>query len=65
MPNDVMMFLQSGFSIAMGNAAPAVQDKASVVSASNEQDGFARAVHRFILPRAAPAEPALHQDTTP
>jgi Cof subfamily protein (haloacid dehalogenase superfamily) len=49
MPNDVLMFAQSGFSIAMGNASADVKAKASVVTASNEQDGFAAAVHRFIL----------------
>ena len=49
MANDVLMFAQSGLSIAMGNATPDVQAKANVVTASNEQDGFATAVHRFIL----------------
>lgn len=49
MPNDVLMFAQSGFSIAMGNASDAVKAKASVVTATNEQDGFAAAVQRFIL----------------
>jgi hydroxymethylpyrimidine pyrophosphatase-like HAD family hydrolase len=52
MPNDVMMFTQSGFSIAMGNASAAVQARASVVTDSNEQDGFARAVQRFLLSNA-------------
>ena len=49
MPNDVAMFAQSGFSIAMGNASPEVQARASVVTASNEQDGFAAAVNRYLL----------------
>jgi Cof subfamily protein (haloacid dehalogenase superfamily) len=49
MPNDVLMFVQSGFSIAMGNASDEVKARASVVTASNEQDGFATAVLRFIL----------------
>jgi hydroxymethylpyrimidine pyrophosphatase-like HAD family hydrolase len=49
MPNDVLMFAQSGFSIAMGNASAAVQAQASVVTDSNEQDGFAHAVQRFLL----------------
>jgi Cof subfamily protein (haloacid dehalogenase superfamily) len=52
MENDVRMFEKSGFSIAMGNASPAVQARADVVTASNEEDGFALAVERFILPRA-------------
>ncbi len=50
MPNDVMMFAQSGLSIAMGNASDAVKAKADHVTASNEQEGFARAVRRFVLP---------------
>lgn len=50
MPNDVLMFAQSGFSIAMGNASAEVMAQASVVTASNEQDGFAMAVRRFLLP---------------
>jgi Cof subfamily protein (haloacid dehalogenase superfamily) len=50
MPNDVLMFAQSGFSIAMGNASDAVKAQASVVTTSNEEDGFAHAVERFLLP---------------
>jgi Cof subfamily protein (haloacid dehalogenase superfamily) len=49
MANDVMMFAQSGFSIAMGNASDAVKARATVVTDSNEQDGFASAVRRFLL----------------
>ena len=49
MPNDVLMFTRSGFSVAMGNASDAVKAKASAVTDSNEDDGFAKAVERFIL----------------
>lgn len=49
MPNDVPMFLKSGFSIAMGNASDEVKARASVVTDSNENEGFANAVRRFIL----------------
>jgi Cof subfamily protein (haloacid dehalogenase superfamily) len=52
MPNDVLMFAHSGLSIAMGNASPEVQRAARRVTASNEEEGFASAVDRFILPRA-------------
>ncbi len=52
MPNDVLMFAESGFSIAMGNASDEVKAQASVATATNEQDGFAEAVRRFILPEA-------------
>jgi hypothetical protein len=47
--NDVFMFRKSGFSIAMGNATEAVKAEAKVVTDSNEQDGFAKAVRTFIL----------------
>jgi Cof subfamily protein (haloacid dehalogenase superfamily) len=49
MPNDVLMFEKSGMSIAMGNASAEVQAQANFVSTSNEQEGFATAVDRFIL----------------
>lgn len=49
-PNDVLMFAHSGLSIAMGNADPQVQRAARRVTASNEQEGFAAAVRRFVLP---------------
>lgn len=48
-PNDVLMFAPSGMSIAMGNADPEVQHAATHVTATNDQDGFANAVERFIL----------------
>jgi hypothetical protein len=53
MPNDVLMFARSGLSIAMGNADREVQRAARRVSASNEDEGFAEAMERFVLPLAA------------
>ena len=50
MPNDVLMFAHSGLSIAMGNADTEVQRAARQVTSSNDEDGFADAVERFILP---------------
>ena len=50
MPNDVLMFAHSGLSIAMGNASTEVQRAARRVTLSNEHEGFAHAVERFILP---------------
>lgn len=52
MPNDVLMFARSGLSIAMGNADPQVKRCARRVTVSNEEDGFATAVERFVLPAA-------------
>ena len=49
MPNDVLMFAHSGLSIAMGNADIQVQRAARRVTTSNEDEGFANAVERFIL----------------
>ena len=49
MPNDTLMFAPSGLSIAMGNSSPEVQAKATQVTTSNEDEGFANAVERFIL----------------
>jgi Cof subfamily protein (haloacid dehalogenase superfamily) len=51
MPNDVLMFLKSGLSIAMGNASPDVQAQANLVTATNDDEGFAKAIERFSLPR--------------
>jgi len=60
--NDVLMFQGSGMSVAMGNASPDVQHAATFVTASNEDEGFAKAIERFILPRAvaAPGHRAVH-----
>jgi Cof subfamily protein (haloacid dehalogenase superfamily) len=49
MPNDVLMFRKSGFSIAMGNASDEVKAQASVVTASNENEGFAKAMRKYVL----------------
>jgi Cof subfamily protein (haloacid dehalogenase superfamily) len=49
MPNDVLMFANSGLSIAMGQSDPEVQRAARRVTSSNEEEGFANAVERFIL----------------
>jgi Cof subfamily protein (haloacid dehalogenase superfamily) len=53
MPNDVLMFAQGGFAIAMGNASDAVKARAQGVTDSNQDDGWAKAVRRFLLPAAA------------
>ena len=49
MPNDVLMFALSGLSIAMGNASPEVQRAARRVTSSNEDEGFALAIERYVL----------------
>ncbi len=49
MPNDCLMFAHSGLSIAMGNASPEVQRAARRVTDTNEKEGFAKAVDKFVL----------------
>jgi Cof subfamily protein (haloacid dehalogenase superfamily) len=49
MPNDVLMFRNSGVSIAMGNAHSDVQHAAAFVTTSNTEEGFARAMEKFVL----------------
>jgi Cof subfamily protein (haloacid dehalogenase superfamily) len=49
MPNDILMFARSGLSIAMGNAGPEVHRAARRVTASNEDEGFAKAIERVVL----------------
>jgi Cof subfamily protein (haloacid dehalogenase superfamily) len=57
MPNDVLMFRKSGVSIAMGNASAEVQKQARFVTDSYNDEGFAKAVERYVLgvEAAAPA----------
>jgi Cof subfamily protein (haloacid dehalogenase superfamily) len=48
-PNDVLMFKRSGFSIAMGNASDQVKEQATITTDSYDDEGFAKAMERFIL----------------
>jgi hypothetical protein len=57
MPNDVLMFRKSGLSIAMGNASAEVQAQANLVTDSYDDEGFAKAIERFILPHHSAALP--------
>src|SRR3546814_14383204 len=49
MPNDILMFRNSGLAVAMGNSAPEVQAAADFVTDSYEDEGFAKAIERFVL----------------
>ena len=49
-PSDTLMFDKSGLSIAMGNASDTVKADATQVTDSNQDEGFAKAVEKFILP---------------
>jgi Cof subfamily protein (haloacid dehalogenase superfamily) len=57
--NDLPMFVAAGLSIAMGNAGDEVKAKADLVTAANDEEGFAQAVEQFVLPRLN-AGPTLH-----
>ncbi|HEY1753620.1 MAG TPA: Cof-type HAD-IIB family hydrolase [Caulobacteraceae bacterium] len=51
-PNDVSMFERSGLSIAMGNASDDVKAEATAVTDSYNDEGFAKAMERFVLQQA-------------
>ncbi len=53
MANDLPMFDVAGYAVAMGNASPEVQARAAAVTGRNDAGGWADAVDRLILPRAA------------
>lgn len=53
MANDLPMFAVAPHRIAMGNGIEALKDRASFVTRSNEDDGWAVAIERYVLPRAA------------
>jgi Cof subfamily protein (haloacid dehalogenase superfamily) len=48
MQNDLAMFRKSGISIAMGNATDDVKKLATHVTASNEEEGFAKAIDMIL-----------------
>ena len=47
--NDVLMFKRSGLAIAMGNASDQVKAQAHVTTESYTDEGFAKAIERFVL----------------
>ena len=51
--NDVEMLRLAGVGVAMGNARPAAREAADVVVGTDDEDGVAEAVHRFVLDRAS------------
>jgi Cof subfamily protein (haloacid dehalogenase superfamily) len=57
MANDLAMLEIAGFAIAMGNAPDSVKVVADAVTESNRDDGFAKAVTNFVLPRAGGQQP--------
>jgi Cof subfamily protein (haloacid dehalogenase superfamily) len=55
-PNDIAMFKQAGMSIAMGQAVDNVKLYAKYTTDSNDDDGWARAMTRYVLQRGGTEE---------
>ncbi len=49
MENDLEMFRQAGFAVAMGNAGDEVKRAADATTLSNDKDGFAVAIERYVF----------------
>jgi Cof subfamily protein (haloacid dehalogenase superfamily) len=47
--NDIPMLRWAGIGVAMGNALPEVRESVRHVTATNERDGVARAIERFVF----------------
>jgi len=47
--NDLEMIQYAGIGVAMGNARAEIQEQADIITASNEEDGVAEAIERYVL----------------
>lgn len=47
--NDLSMFAYAGLAVAMGQSKPAIQQAAHAITTSNDEDGVALAIERYIL----------------
>lgn len=50
MPNDLPMLTRAGYPIAMGQAPDEVKQAAKAVTESNDEDGVAAAIDRYLIP---------------
>ena len=57
--NDVPMMRWAGTGVAMGNALPEVREAVRYVTGSNDEDGVAAAIERFVLARPRRLEKKL------
>lgn len=48
-PNDIEMFKEAGISIAMGQGVDEVIDAARYITSSNDNDGWARGIEKYVL----------------
>jgi len=51
--NDIEMLKWAGIGVAVGNAPPEVKRHADYVTASNDEDGVARALQHLVLQKPA------------
>lgn len=51
--NDLEMIQFAGLGVAMGNARPEVQALADAVTATNQEDGVAQAIEKYVLKKCA------------
>jgi len=65
MPNDIRMFERSGVSVAMGQSSDEVKRAARYTTASNEEEGFALAIERFVLPHGPGADASPDSPSAP
>ena len=49
--NDIPMIKYAGFGVAMANSIPEVLQAADAVTKSNDEDGVAHAIYRYLLDR--------------
>ena len=47
--NDLSMICYAGLGVAMANAQPEVKEAADAVTLSNDEDGVAEVIERYIL----------------
>jgi Cof subfamily protein (haloacid dehalogenase superfamily) len=59
--NDLEMITHAGLGVAMGNAIPAVKAVADYTTRSNEEDGVAHVVERFLLKETEDDPPRTHR----
>lgn len=47
--NDILMLKEAGFGVAMGNAEDAVKEAADYITLTNEEDGVAHVIEKYVL----------------
>ncbi|MBN7772030.1 Cof-type HAD-IIB family hydrolase [Clostridium aminobutyricum] len=48
-PNDEVMMSVAGLPVAMGNAKPSVKEISKYITGTNDENGVAQAIHKFVL----------------